>query len=60
LALFGRGKLMGGTMLTSLLGEAGLRLRGKVKLEKCLLLAFSWAESERWFLTALIFNRPDI
>ncbi len=51
---------MGGTMLTSLLGEAGLRLRGKVKLEKCLLLAFSWAESERRFLTALIFNRPDI
>ncbi len=51
---------MGGTMLTSLLGEAGLRLRGKVKLENRLLLAFSWAESESWFLTALIFNRVGL
>jgi hypothetical protein len=28
-----------------------------VKLENRLLLVFRWAESERWFLTALIFNR---
>ncbi|TVP02045.1 hypothetical protein AYI86_00790 [Shewanella algae] len=44
-------------MLKSLLGEAGLRLSLKAKLENRLLLVFRCAESERWFLTALIFNR---
>ncbi len=50
---------MGGYDVKKPAWGSGLRLSLslRVKLENCLLLAFRWAESERWFLTALIFNR---